>query len=217
MWWWPSLRPPNRFSFFFPVLSTESGFGILSTLRNLSKPFPCCHMRMFMVRPGVSLSHAVIQHSHFVGFLTAHTPNMYSTVQQGSLRLSSECCSCIWPAWVGSYWPFIIFYCRGSPIVSRIMGQGHVCVSSSDVLTTHQMTDMLELVTSEHLLKYSVKLTCWVAQHQAVMSFCKIQLQQFGGEQPPISNLYRLVSDSKPWAHFQLFKLYCSDKSNSDS
>lgn len=142
---------------------------------------------------------------------------MYSTVQQGSLRLSSECCGCIWPAWVGSYWPFIIFYCRGSPIVSRIMGQGHVCVSSSDVLTTHQMTDMLELVTSEHLLKYSVKITCWVAQHQAVMSFCKIQLQQWGGEQPPISNLYRLVSDSKPWAHFQLFKLYCSDKSNSDS
>lgn len=25
-------------------------------------------MRMFMVRPGVSLSHAVIQRSHFVGF-----------------------------------------------------------------------------------------------------------------------------------------------------
>lgn len=56
------------FGVFSPVLSTESGFGILSTLRNLSKLFPCCHMRMFMVRPGVSLSHAVIQHSHFVGF-----------------------------------------------------------------------------------------------------------------------------------------------------
>lgn len=47
------------------------------------------------------------------GFLTTHTPNMYSGVQRGTLRLSSERCGCIWPAWVGSYWPFIIFYCRG--------------------------------------------------------------------------------------------------------
>lgn len=72
---------------------------------------------------------------------------MYSRVWRGTLRLSSEHCGCIWLAWVGSYWPSIIFYCVESPTVSSIMGQGHVCVSFSDVLTIHQMTDVLEMET----------------------------------------------------------------------
>lgn len=43
--------------------------------------------------------------------------------------------------------------------MSRTMGQGHVCVSFSDVLTPHQMTDVLELENSKHLLKCSVEWT----------------------------------------------------------
>lgn len=50
------------------VLSIGPSLGILSTLRNLSKLFPCCYVSMHVVRPGVSLSQAVIQHSYFVGF-----------------------------------------------------------------------------------------------------------------------------------------------------
>ncbi len=146
---------------------------------------------------------------------------MYSRIQQGTLRLSSERCGCIWPAWVGSYWPFIIFYCRGSPIVSGFMGQGHVCVPFCDVLTPHHMTDVLELETGEHLLKCSVERTDWTADESATGPWYHFLFNWDGGDEnaTQTTNISpcRQRSDTELRAHFQQFSFHCSDKSNNDS
>lgn len=102
----------------------------------------------------------MIQHSHFVGFPDhAHTKYVHwSTTgdpasEQRALRLHLARLS------RKLLTVHHILLQGGSPIVSGITGQGHVCVSVSDVLTPHQMTDVLELKTGEHLLKCSEEWT----------------------------------------------------------
>lgn len=77
---------------------------------------------VFVVGPGVSLSHAVIQHSHFMRF-PDHTYTKYvqwGGVGGGDRRLSSERCG------LTRKLPSIHHIGGG---VSSITGRGHVCVS----------------------------------------------------------------------------------------
>lgn len=81
---------------------------------------------------------------------------MYSGVEQGTLRLSSECCGCIWPAWMGSYWPFIIFYCRGESHCEWDHGSRPCLCFLHRCLNSTSDDRRARVVTVEHLLKCSV-------------------------------------------------------------
>lgn len=108
------------------------------------------------------MSLGVIQHSHFVGF-----PDRARTkyVQWSTAGDPASEQRALWLHLARLSRKLLTVHhilLRGggrSPIVSGITGQGRVCVSFSDVLTPHQMTDVLELETGEHLLKCSEEWT----------------------------------------------------------